>query len=391
MGVGRNGTLDTYQLLGFALVVAGALVIRVLAVRGAHLAALALQWLRGRSGVPAALGRLLAPIGWLLAVETIALGIGLLDLRQNLAIATLTMLSLLRWAALSWVVYATIDVGLDRLAAKRLAHGGPTHAAIAEMLFPLVALLLRIAVVLATFLALLQLFEMNVATAVAGLGISGIAFALAAQDSIKSFFGSLTLIFDRTFYVGDLVKIGETEGTVESVGLRSTRIRALDDALMTIPNAELTTMHITNYGARRYRRFRTTLGVLYATPPETLEAFCAGITALIEAHPATRKEEYGVHVHTLADSAVEILLNVFFLTDTGQSEMQARESLTLDIIRLAKRLGVDFAFPTRTLHLARPELSLEEVKGNATEHTGVPAPHFALAPRSVQTTGEADA
>ena len=90
----------------------------------------------------------------------------------------------------------------------------------------------------------------------AGLGIGGLAFALAAQDTLKNFFGSLMLIADRTFRVGDLVQIGGNEGVVESVGLRTTRIRGLDDSLLTIPNSDLTTAHVTNFGARRYRRFR---------------------------------------------------------------------------------------------------------------------------------------
>jgi MscS family membrane protein len=386
MHVGNQTTLDAYQLIGLALVVAGALSIRVLTVRAAYVVARAVQQMRGRSGVPDTFGRLVMPAGWLLAVETVAAGVALLDLRQNLAIATIIALSLLRWAAVSWVVYGTIDVGLERLAVRRLGRGVSARPAIADMLFPLVALLLRIVVVLSTLLVLLQLFELNVATALAGLGIGGIAFALAAQDSLKNFFGSLTLIFDRTFYVGDLVKIGETEGRVESVGLRSTRIRALDDALMTIPNSELTTVHVTNYGARRYRRLRTTLGVVYGTTPETLEAFRAGIVDLIESHPATRKEEYGVAVHNLADSAVEILINVFFLADTGQAEMSARESLILDVLRLAQRLGVDFAFPTKTVHLARPAWWLDAEAGKATEHHGIPAPHIAFDGRTAAAT-----
>ena len=333
-----------------------------------------------------ALVELLPPVGWLVAVETISAGVQLLDLRHSLAVWTFTALGLLHWAAVSWVIYCIIDVGLNQLAARRQGHNGTSaaHAAITDMLFPLVALLLRIGVVIATGLALLQMFEMNVATILAGLGIGGLAFALAAQDSLKNFFGSLTLIFDRTFYVGDLVKIGEKEGKVEAVGLRSTRIRALDDALMTIPNAELTTMHVTNYGARRYRKLRTSISVEYSTPPEKIEAFCAGIVDLIEAHPNTRKEEFGVHVSNLADSSIDILVNVFFLTNDSKLEMQAKDSLTLDIIRLAQSLGV---VPATSSELARQEWAREEAIALAKQGTpNVPTPHFRRAGQGVVRT-----
>ena len=383
MHLGRHGTLDAYQLAGLFLVVGGGIFLRLILLRLGSWLAILLQNVRGRDQLPVSLNKLLPSISLLVAIEAIATGIHWLDLRQNVAVWTYTGLSLLQWGAVSWVVYCIIDAGLDQLAARRHTHHSSGRAAITDMLFPLVALLLRIGVVIGMLVALLQIFEMNVATVLAGLGIGGLAFALAAQDSLKNFFGSLTLIFDRTFYVGDLVKIGEKEGKVESVGLRSTRIRALDDALMTIPNAELTTMHVTNYGARRYRHWRTTLGVTYQTPPEKIQAFCAGITALIEAHPDARKEEYGVHVSNLGESAIEIVIKMFFLVDNSKTEMQARDSLTLDMIRLAESLGVDFAYPTRTVQLTQPDWMLPELIGEARTAAGpvvssptVPRPHY---------------
>ncbi len=189
--------------------------------------------------------------------------------------------------------------------------------------------------------ALLDLFEFDVGTVLAGLGIGGLAFALAAQDTLKNFFGSLMLIADRTFRVGDLVQIGGNEGVVESVGLRTTRIRGLDDSLLTIPNADLTTAHVTNFGARRHRRFQTRITVPYGTPPDRLIEFRDGILELIRQHPAAQREKYEVALNDLGSSGIEVLVQVFFDVSDGHAELIARDGLILEIVRLADRLGID--------------------------------------------------
>ena len=211
--------------------------------------------------------------------------------------------------------------------------------------FPVVSLVLKIIVVGCGLAALLDLFEFDVGTVLAGLGIGGLAFALAAQDTLKNFFGSLMLIADRTFRVGDLVQIGGNEGVVESVGLRTTRIRGLDDALLTIPNSDLTTAHVTNFGARRYRRFQTRITVTFDTPSERLTAFRDGIQELIRQHPGVRQEKHEVALNDLGSSGVEILIRVFFDVSDGHAELLVRDGLILEVVRTADRLGVAFAEP----------------------------------------------
>ncbi len=157
------------------------------------------------------------------------------------------------------------------------------------------------------------------------------------------------LIADRTFRVGDLVQIGGNEGIVESVGLRTTRIRGLDDSLLTIPNSDLTTAHVTNFGARRYRRFRTRITVPYGTPPDRLVEFRDGILALVRGHAQVRQQKYEVAVNDLGASGIEILIQVFFEVPDGHAELLARDGLILDILRLAERLEISFDNPTIVL------------------------------------------
>src|SRR5438270_458080 len=139
------------------------------------------------------------------------------------------------------------------------------------MLGPVGSLARKIGLFVVVMFHLMHLFDWEVTAVLTGLGIGGLAFALGAQDTLKNLFGSFTLIADRPFIVGERVKIGQGgEGVVEVVGLRSTRIRTGEDAVLTVPNSDLTTMHITNYGRRRPCRYTTTLGVVYTMPPENL-------------------------------------------------------------------------------------------------------------------------
>ena len=280
------------------------------------------------------------PIGWLAVSWMLVEGVTILDLRMEAAGSLLAVLVPVFWFAAALAAYQLIDPILKLVAGPALTQKGATT--FAAMGYPVLSLVLKILVVACGLAALLNLFEFDVGTVVAGLGIGGLAFALAAQDTLKNFFGSLMLIADRTFRVGDLVQIGGNEGVVESVGLRTTRIRGLDDALLTIPNSDLTTAHVTNFGARRFRRFRTKITVDYGTPPERLIEFRDGILALIREHSQARQQKYEVAISDLGSSGIEILIQVFFDVLDGHAELIARDALILDVLRLADRLGIAF-------------------------------------------------
>jgi len=190
-------------------------------------------------------------------------------------------------------------------------------------------------------------------TILGALGIGGMALAFAAQDTLGNFFGSITVLFDRPFGIGDSVVIGDVEGTVEKVGFRSTRIRTFYNSLITIPNSRMTNTHVDNYGARRYRRLRTVLSLTYSTPPEKIDAFCEGVRELIRLHPYTRKDYYHVYFNQFSASSLDIMLYVFFDVPDWSTELREKHRLFVDILRLTDRLGVEFAFPTQTVWLER--------------------------------------
>ena len=188
------------------------------------------------------------------------------------------------------------------------------------------------------------------ASAVMGaLGIGGVALAFAAKDTISNFFGSMTVLADRPFGIGDWVVVGDVEGTVERLGFRSTRVRTFYNSVVTIPNSRMADTNVDNYGKRQYRRVRVMLSLTYDTPPEKIDAFCEGIRELIRLHPYTRKDYYHVYFNKFAASSLDVLLYAFFQVPDWSTELRERHKLFNDILRLAKRIGVDFAFPTQTL------------------------------------------
>jgi MscS family membrane protein len=165
----------------------------------------------------------------------------------------------------------------------------------------------------------------------------------------------MTIMLDRPFEIGDWVRVGNIDGNVESVGIRSTRIRTFYNSLITVPNSEITNKSIDNMGARRYRRIKTNISIAYDTPPESIEAFCEGVRELIRSHPYTRKDYFHCYLNQFSASSLDVLLYCFVETPDWNMELRERHRLFVDIIRIAKRLGIEFAFPTQTLYMRQDQ------------------------------------
>lgn len=186
---------------------------------------------------------------------------------------------------------------------------------------------------------------------ITGLGVGGLAVALAARETLANLLGSLAIMLDRPFRIGDWIKIGDDEGTVEDIGFRSTRIRTFYDSLLSIPNATTVNAVIDNMGQRTYRRVYTRLNIRYDTPPEKIEAFLQGITEIIEANPNTRKDEFHVVLNDFGPHSLSIMLYFFLKVADWSTELVERQRVLIEVLRLAEQLGVALAFPTRTLEV----------------------------------------
>lgn len=287
------------------------------------------------------------PLGLLLLAGTMAVGLPMLGLPVWLSVVLTLAVRVLAASSVVLVAYRFVDVLAESLA--RRAAG--TESRLDDQLVPLVRRALKVAIVAIGAVFVLQNLQIDVASLIAGLGLGGLAFALAAKDTISHLFGSITIFLDKPFQIGDWVNTCGVEGIVEEVGFRTTRVRTFYNSLVSIPNGKLTDAIIDNYGMRRYRRCSTTVSLTYGTTPEQMEAFCAGVRAIIAAHPQTRKDAYEVHFSAFGAASLDVMLYFFFEVKTWSEELRARHEVFLDVHRLAEQLGVQFAFPTQTLHI----------------------------------------
>ena len=226
-----------------------------------------------------------------------------------------------------------------------------TETSLDNQLVPLARKSLKILVILLGGLIALQSFGFNVVSLLAGLGLGGLALALAAQDTAANVFGSITIFLDKPFQVGDLIKVTDTEGIVEDIGFRSTRIRTAYNSLITIPNSIMAKEKIDNLGVRPSRRIRHIIGITYDTPQDRLSDFIDTIRYALHQHNYILKEDIRVYFNNMGDFNLQILVQFFIPPGTPQEELQVQQEVLVEIMKIAEKLDISFAFPTQTIHV----------------------------------------
>lgn len=233
------------------------------------------------------------------------------------------------------------------------AHrAGETEGTYDDQLVPIVRKTAKVFMVAVGSVMVLQNLGYSVGSLLAGLGIGGAAIAFASKDTIANFFGSVVVFVDRPFQVGDWVEIGDVEGTVEEVDIRTTRIRTFANSLIFVPNSFMTVNAIENWSAMGKRRIKLNLGVTYDATPEQLRAGVAAIRDIIEKDERFKQDFSLVNFHDFGDSSLSIFVYLFTVTTNWAEYMQIREDFLLMIMDRFKELGLEFAFPTQTVHLA---------------------------------------
>lgn len=246
-----------------------------------------------------------------------------------------------------WLFYNLSDVFSKYLGVLT----SKTETKLDDQLVPLIRKTLRFFVLVMGIILILQNNGYNVASLIAGLGIGGLAVALAARDTLANFFGSVTIFVDKPFRIGDWIKVAGVEGTVEEVGFRSTRIRTFYNSLVSVPNSNISNNEVDNLGLREYRRLLTTLNLTYSTSPEQMEAFVEGIKAIVKSNSHFRQDFYEVHFNAFGAHSLDVMVYVFFKVPDWSTELQQKHNFFLEVLKLAKEVGVEFAFPTQTLHV----------------------------------------
>ncbi len=287
------------------------------------------------------------PIGFIVMMLFFMITYTNLQLSVTVNLYLPKLLDILISVGFIWLFYNLSDV----LAKYLGVITSKTENKLDDQLIPLIRKTLRFFIVTMGIILILQNNGYNVASLIAGLGIGGLAVALAARDTLANFFGSITIFLDRPFRIGDWIKIGGVEGIVEEVGFRSTRVRTFYNSLVSLPNSNVANTHIDNYGLRKYRRLKTNLGLTYSTTPEQMEAFVEGLKGIVKANKNFRQDYFEIHFNSFGASSLDILVYVFFDVPSWSDELQQRHNFLLEILRLAQELGVEFAYPTQTLHV----------------------------------------
>ncbi len=246
-----------------------------------------------------------------------------------------------------WAVYRAVDV----LAARLTESANATESKLDGQLVPLVRKTLKVVVFVIGTLVVLQNLHFDVTTLFASVSIGGLVIGLAAKDTLANLFGSISIFVDTPFQIGDWINVEGVDGTVEEVGFRSTRIRTFYNSVVVLPNAKVADTKIDNFGQREFRRCFTKVGLTYDTTPEQMQAFVEGVRAIIVANEYTRKDVFEVHMSGFGDSSLDVMLYFFFACETWSDELRERHNIFLEVMRLARELRVDFAFPTQTLHV----------------------------------------
>ncbi|HZJ67479.1 MAG TPA: mechanosensitive ion channel family protein [Kofleriaceae bacterium] len=289
-----------------------------------------------------------SPLSLVLSLQALRLASPWLPLDGPALATMLGAIAIATTLAVLWTAFRGIDLARGVLERRAWAIDRPSSRSVLSIggRFAKVAV-----VVIAGIVALAQL-GVSVGSLIAGLGIGGLAVALAAQKTLENLFGTLSIGVDQPMREGDVVKLYGVVGTVETIGLRSTRLRTLDRTIITIPNGELANQRIESLTVRDRLRLATTIGLVYATTSQQMRAILGELEAILRRHPRIWPGDIVVRFKELAASSLDIEIMAWFQT-TDFAEFQGiRQDVLLDFMAAIERNGSAIAFPTRTIHVA---------------------------------------
>ena len=251
----------------------------------------------------------------------------------------------------AWMLIKLVDI----LMIYMEKHASKTESRLDDQLVPLVSKSLKIFVLLITFAVIVQNLGYSISGLLAGLGIGGLALAMAAKDTLSNLFGSVTIFSDQPFQVGDWIKVNSHEGVVEAVGFRSTRIRTFYKTEISIPNSVVANATIDNFSRMQRRRISTTLGFTYETTAEQIEKATAAIREVLKNTKGVSQDFYIVNFTGFGASSLEVMLYYFTDTIVWTEYLEIRERVNLGIMKAMQELGVEFAFNSMSVYLRSGE------------------------------------
>lgn len=216
---------------------------------------------------------------------------------------------------------------------------------------PFISSLLKIILIALSLVLILSELDYDISGFIAGLGLGGLAFALAAQETAANLFGGIVIIFDRPFTIGDWILTPSVEGVVEDINLRSTRIRTFGHAVVVMPNSKLTSEPITNWSRMGKRRITFNIGVTYSTNKEKIQICVNKIQEMLKNHPDIHQETILVNFDKFNDSSLDIFLYCFTRTTAWEEYLKVKEDVNYKIMDIMESESVSFAYPSQSIYI----------------------------------------
>src|SRR5688572_17059147 len=293
------------------------------------------------------LERLAGPISATLALAFGAALLPLIDLPPESLRTAYRLIRAGVFAVFFWSLFRLVDVGFHLLGDSMWARAGATRS-----LIPLGSRIAKVGIFAIAAVAVLSDLGFPVGSLIAGLGIGGLALALAAQKTVENLFGAFSIGVDQPFRVGDTVKVEDFQAVVERIGLRSTRFRTLDRTIITIPNGKIADSRIESYTARDRMRLATVIGLAYGTTEGQLREVLDGFARVLRQRPKLFPEGDTVLLRGLGASSLDIEVACWFMTEDYAEFQAIRQEVLLGFLGVVERAGTSLAFPTQTLHVA---------------------------------------
>ena len=282
------------------------------------------------------LGLLYPPVRLLAFAVFFRLGLSALSLTQASFSYLKTAIFLVNAIAIIWLLYRIVEV----VSKKMLMRAEKTDSQVDDLLIPFVSIIIRILIFISGFIVVAENLDFNVTGIIAGLGIGGIAIALASQETLSNFFATMVLLIERPFLSDDKISVGDVEGTVKRIGLRSTKIERHDRSIVTIPNSTLVKENIVNDGLLRYRSWTLNLNISCKNGMDKIEEFKAELENIIKTSEFFLNTIYSLGIHDLTYPSLVLKVEVNFKESGLDFELEAREDLITKIVRLAEKMEI---------------------------------------------------
>lgn len=249
--------------------------------------------------------------------------------------------------AVFWAIYRGADIIKELFGkiAKRTANE------LDDIILPFIGKGIKVLVVVVAISVIAKEWRYDLGAILAGLGLGGLAFALAAQETLANFFGGLTIMMDKPFSVGDWIETSVVEGTVEDIGFRTTKVRTFAHALVSVPNSIIAKAAITNWSKMGKRRITFRLGIKYQTTIGQIQALLERVRKMLTDNPEIHPDTVFVYFDAFGASAYELFFYFFTKTTNWQKHLKVKEEINLELMHVLDELKIEVAFPSTSVYM----------------------------------------